>query len=262
MRATGAKSVLRQAAVLLSVLAGALATALAPAPAAAAEKQLSPRKLHEAIAHCRRGDEALGRGNLSRASEQFEKALAIVPEFPEAYTGLGHIALVRRDYAAALGSYTRARDAYERIGQLLYEHRLQEKGQAALEVQSRRDDIMNLTKILQGGVALEARIREIEREISYFDRMDSPRDDRRATTPANLYFFRGNALFHLDRLDEAVVDWEEASRRAPDFGPVYNNLALAYWKLGQKDKAQAALAQAEKLGVEVHPDLEMQIREQ
>ncbi|MCU0224087.1 MAG: tetratricopeptide repeat protein [Acidobacteria bacterium] len=257
MRATGAKSVLRRVVVVLSVLAGALSTA----PAAAAEKQLSSREFHEAIAHCRRGDEALSRGDLSRASEQFEKALAIVPEFPEAYTGLGHIALVRRDYAAALGSYTRARDAYERIGQQLYEHRLQQKGRAGLEVQSRRDDIMNLTKILQGGSALESRIREIEREISYFDRMDSPGEDRRATTPANLYFFRGNALFHLDRLDEAVADWEEASRRAPEFGPVYNNLALAYWKLGQRDKAQAALARAEQLGVTVHPDFKQQVVE-
>jgi tetratricopeptide (TPR) repeat protein len=257
MRANGAKSVLRPGAAVLL----ALAAALPAASAAAVEKQLSSRKFHEAITHCRSGDEALGRGELSRASEQFEKALAIVPEFPEAYMGLGHIALVRRDYAAALGSYTRARDAYERIGQQLYEHRLQRKGQAGIEIQSRRDDIMNLTKILQGGAALESRIREIEREISYFDRMDSPRDDHRATTPADVYFFRGNALFHLDRLEEAVADWEEASRRAPDFGPVYNNLALAYWKLGQRDRAQAALARAEQLGVPVHPDFKQQVAE-
>nr|MCU0254737.1 tetratricopeptide repeat protein [Acidobacteriota bacterium] len=163
--------------------------------------------------------------------------------------------------AAALGSYTRARDAYERIGQQLFDYRLKQKGQAGLEIQSRRDDIENLTKVLKGGVELEARIRQIEREISYYDRLDAPRDDTRAETPANVYFFRGNALFHLDRLDEAVADWEEASRRAPDFGPVYNNLALAYWKLGQKERAQAALAQAEKLGVAVHPEFKQRVVE-
>lgn len=257
MRPQMASAMLRQGPVLLLVLAAAVSTATA----AAAEKQISSRKYHEAISHCRSGDEALGHGELSRASEQFEKALAIVPDFPEAYMGLGHIALVRRDYAAALGSYTRARDAYERIGQQLLDYRLKQKGQAGLEIQSRRDDIDNLTKILKGGVELEARIRQIEREISYFDRMDTPRDDKRAKTPANVYFFRGNALFHLDRLDEAVADWEEASRRAPDFGAVYNNLALAYWKLGQRDKAKSALAQAETLGVAVHPEFKQQVVE-
>ena len=146
MRAHGARSMLRPG--LTAVLA--LAAAIPAAAAAPAEKQLSSRRFHEAIAHCRSGDEALRHGELSRASEQFEKALAIVPDFPEAYMGLGHIALVRRDYAAALGAYTRARDAYGRIGQQLYDHRLQRKGQSGLEIQSRRDDIMNLTKILQG----------------------------------------------------------------------------------------------------------------
>jgi tetratricopeptide (TPR) repeat protein len=255
MRAHGAKSILRRGAIAFLACAAALpATSAMPA-----EKQLTTRQLHEAIAHCRSGDEALGRGELSRASEQFEKALAIASDFPEAYMGLGHIALVRGDYAAALGAYTRARDAYARIGQQLYDHRLQEKGQAGLEVQSRRDDIMNLTKLLQGGVALESRVREIEREINYFDRMEVPNRDKRTETPANVYFFRGNALFHLDRVEEAVADWEEASRLAPDFGPVYNNLALAYWTLGKKPEAQAALARAEELGVTVHPDFKQQV---
>lgn len=98
-------------------------------------------------------------------------------------------------------------------------------------------------------------MRDIEREINYFDRLEAPREDKRAETPANVYFFRGNALFHLDRLEEAVADWEEAARRAPEFGPVHNNLALAYWRLGKKDEAQAALVRAEQLGVAVHPDL-------
>jgi tetratricopeptide (TPR) repeat protein len=97
-------------------------------------------------------------------------------------------------------------------------------------------------------------VREIEREINYFDRLEVPREDKRAATPPNVYFFRGNALFHLDRLEEAVADWEEASRRAPDFGPVFNNLALAYWKLGKREQAQQCLARAEELGVTVHPD--------
>lgn len=239
----------------IAVAVLAIASAPGAESAAAAEKQLSTRKLHEAVTHCRSGDEALRAGELSRASEQFEKALAIVPEFPEAYMGLGHIALVRRDYAAALGAYTRARDAYARIGQQIFDHQLQQKGQAGLEIQSRRDDIVNLTKILQGGAALESRVRDIEREINYFDRLDVPREDKRAEPPANVFFFRGNALFHLDRVDEAVVDWEEASRRAPEFGPVYNNLALAYWRLGNRAEAQAALARAEALGVAVHPEL-------
>ena len=257
MRAHGVRSILRRGAVAsLAIAAAVLAAAAAPA-----EKQLSTRKFHEAITHCRSGDEALSRGELSRASEQFENALAIVPDFPEAYMGLGHIGMVRRDYAAALGAYTRARDAYGRLSQQLLDHRLREKGNSQLEIQSRRDDIVNLTKILQGGIALESRVREIEREINYFDRLEVPHEDKRAATPANVYFFRGNALFHLDRLEEAVADWEEASRRAPDFGPVFNNLALAYWKLGKREQAQQCLARAEELGVTVHPDFKQLVVE-
>ena len=250
MRGHGARSVLRRGAAAAAAVAAAVLTV-----SGASTEKLSTRKFHEAIACCRSGDEALGRGELSRASEQFENALAIVPDFPEAYMGLGHIAMVRRDYAAALGAYTRARDAYDRLSQQLLDYRLQEKGKSQLEVQSRRDDITNLTKLLQGGPALESRVRDIEREINYFDRMDTPREDKRAERPANVYFFRGNALFHLDRLEEAVADWEFAARRAPEFGPVHNNLALVYWKLGKKDEARQALARAEQLGVAVHPDL-------
>jgi tetratricopeptide (TPR) repeat protein len=244
------RSSLRRAAIA----ALALAAAVVVTGAAPAGKELSSRKFHEAIGHCRSGDEALRTGELSRASEQFEKALAIVPEFPEAYMGLGHIAMVRGDYAAALGSYTRARDAYATISQELLDYRLQKKGQSQLEIRSRRDDIENLTKILKGGPELEKRVRDIEREIDYFDRMEPPRADKRTEAPATVYFFLGNAEFHLDKLEEAVADWEEAARRAPDFGPVFNNLALAYWKLGNKDKSRECLARAETLGVTVHPD--------
>ena len=159
-----------------------------------------------------------------------------MPEFPEAYMGLGHIAMVRGDYAAASGSYTRARDAYATISQELLDYRLQKKGQSQLEIRSRRDDIENLTKILKGGLELESRVRDIEREIDYFDRMEPPRADKRTEAPATVYFFLGNAEFHLDKLEEAVADWEEAARRAPDFGPVFNNLALAYWKIGNKEQ--------------------------
>lgn len=224
-----------------------------------AEGELSSRKFHEAIACCQRGDKALGEGDLSRASEQFEKALAIVPEFPEAYTGLGHVALIRRDFEAALASYTRARDAYETIHRQLIDHRLHQKGEASKEIQSRRDDITNLSKLL-GGPALEMRVREIQREIDYFDRLESPREDKRAVTPAEIFFFRGNALFHLDRLEEAIADWNQAASRAPEFGPVYNNLAVAAWRLGRRAEAREYLGRAEALGVEIHPDFRQLVR--
>ncbi|MCU0254862.1 MAG: hypothetical protein MUE47_10040, partial [Acidobacteria bacterium] len=71
MRARLAGGTLRRGSGVLLLLAATVSVS----PAAAVEKQISSRKFHEAIAHCRGGDEALGRGELSRASEQFEKAL-------------------------------------------------------------------------------------------------------------------------------------------------------------------------------------------
>lgn len=243
----------------LHALVASLLLLMAVPSALSAERQISNRKFHEAIACCQRGDRALSEGDLSRASEQFEKALAIVPEFPEAYTGIGHIALIRRDYAAALNAYTHARDAYASISRRLTDHRLYEKGESQKEIQSRRDDITNLSKLL-AGPELEMRVREIQREIDYFDRMDSPREDKRAKTPAAVYFFRGNALFHLDRLDEAIEDWKEAAALAPDFGPVYNNLAVAAWRLGRPDEAREYLSKAEALDVEVNPEFQHLVR--
>lgn len=240
-------------------VSGVLLSLLAVPAILSAETEISNRKFHEAIACCQRGDKALSGGDLARASEQFEKALAIVPEFPEAYAGLGHIALIRRDYAAALASYTRARDAYATISRQLTDYRLQRKGESQKEIQSRRDDITNLSKLL-AGPALEMRVREIQREIDYLDRMETPREDKRAVTPAEVYFFRGNALFHLDRLEEAIADWNEAASRAPEFGPVYNNLAVAAWRLGRRDEAREYLARAEALEVEVNPEFRRLVR--
>ena len=60
---------------------------------------------------------------------------------------------------------------------------------------------------------------------------------RAMAEPGELHFYIGNALFNMNRLDEALEAWETCARMTPRFSLVYNNLAVAYWKKGRLDRA-------------------------
>jgi tetratricopeptide (TPR) repeat protein len=104
-----------------------------------------------------------------------------------------------------------------------------------------------------GEATVNLKDQQVGAAIDKVRREDHPSRESEAGVPAEAHFLVGTALFQLQRYDDAVAAWEQAIAAKPDFAPVYNNLALAYWKTGQIDKAQASLARAEELGLRVNP---------
>jgi tetratricopeptide (TPR) repeat protein len=227
---------------------------LAGATPEAAPGEISPERLREAVAFCREGDKALGARDLAGARRQFRKALAAVRDFPDAHVGLGHAALAETNFEAALAEYRLAEESWRHLGQVLFQYRMERFEAAQRERVERRDDFINPQRVPHMPHSSdEAHVAAIERNLADLDKVERPTPERSSEPPPAVVFFQANALFHLGRVAEAYDLWSAVARRAPDFGPVHNNLAVAAWRLGRLDEARAHLERAEKLGVHVDP---------
>jgi tetratricopeptide (TPR) repeat protein len=227
----------------------------------AAPAVASPRSIAIARTHAERGYEALSRGHLAVAGSAFAKALAVHPGLPEAHVGLGHVAMKEHRYEDALEAYARAHDAFASLARDLkrmeQENFLERRG----DVLALRDMLTQLTsanlKLSDG----QRRFKEarINHEIEGALQVSHPGNDNVIETPAPLHFYLGNALFHLDRLPEAVAQWEAAAARDAGFAPVHNNLALAYYRQGRLEQARGSVLRAESLGLVVDPRLKADV---
>jgi tetratricopeptide (TPR) repeat protein len=52
-------------------------------------------------------------------------------------------------------------------------------------------------------------------------------------TYKNAYLIRGNALFYLQRFEEAIQSYEMCTKLSPDFADAYKNMAVAYREAGK-----------------------------
>ena len=52
-----------------------------------------------------------------------------------------------------------------------------------------------------------------------------------------------------------MAAWEEAVGRYPEYALAHNNLAVAYWKMGDLGRAKKELETASELGLDVSEDL-------
>ncbi len=236
-------------------------------------KEVTAHRVRKATAEHSRGAEALRTADLETATLHFRAALAIIDDFPPAHVGLGHVALKAGAFSEALSHYEAAEQGFVAMGDRLREFRLQQY-QAAIEEGERiRDELAR--PILQspdtGGApagsrnesaeaslrnrrtALESRLREIEA-------LTPPDDETLLEPPPELGFFKGNALFQLGRVEDAIGVWELFATRQPAFGPVHNNLALAYLKTGRIVLARQSLDRAKAQGVPVPPAIEAELQ--
>ena len=51
------------------------------------------RQVRQASAFCRRAEDAASHGDRDRAAALFDRALAVLPSFPDAHLGTGHLAM-------------------------------------------------------------------------------------------------------------------------------------------------------------------------
>jgi tetratricopeptide (TPR) repeat protein len=218
----------------------------------------TPAEIREADRYSQFGNKALKTGNLRKAKVLFEKALEKLPDFPDAHLGLGHLAMNEANFAIALREYCQARDAYTSMEDALLELQVAHYNEAQAQIGKVRGEIQYYHQILAGRGALDApllerRVIDLEAAVQQLELIRPPRASAKQEAPGEVHFFIGNALFNLDRLDEAVDEWAACSRINPKFPLVYNNLAVAYWKKGEIDRARQSLSRAESLGLRVNP---------
>jgi len=237
--------------------------------AAAAAGEVAERDLRQAMGYAQRGLSALQKGNVARAREDFVHAVAKIPNLPDAHAGLGHLAMREKRFDDALREYrlaetgskemisfrvlleterfARSRDELQRLKavevQLAQEAN---RNQTQSRGTSNSFGDMSAGRIQRERAEVGARVRVLET-------MSPPTPDASYEPPADVLFFQGNALFDLQRTDEAIRVWEAAAKRMRTFGPLQNNLAVAYWKQGRLDDAWTSLRRAEALGFKVNP---------
>lgn len=243
----------------------ALACCLVIAAAAAATPaQENPRHYRQAARECRRGAGALERGDLDRARRHFDEALELIPGLAEAHLGLGHLSMRTSRWDQALLHYQKARDGFVDAVERRNADEFRRYFDTQMRAQVLRDELTQLQnnpnlKISDGQRAIMV----AEREAALDRARQTPQPGRgeEPRVPAEVYFLIGNAQFRLDRVDEARASWEECARIDPDFPPVYNNLAVAYYKAGRLADARFSLQRAAQLGAPVHPELKRLIGE-
>lgn len=242
-------------------LAAALAALAVLAPAAAAP-EAEARKVQRAAALCRKGARFASDGDRARASAEFEKALAVVPVFPDAHLGLGHVAMAEGHHQAALDAYQRAREGYTALGDTLHELREERYRETRQQMSTIRDQISSLGRARsnartdpRGEADIQRRLTVLQDHLNKLEAVEPPQRDAEPRVPAEVWFYIGNAQFRLERFDEARASWETCAELNPTFAMIHNNLAVLHWKAGRFDRAREELDTAERLGFAVHPKM-------
>ncbi len=243
-------------------LAGAAWVALTAVTAGPVE----PADMRKAERHYNTGVQALVAGNYTKAREEFDKSLASAPGFPPALLGRGHVELAGKNFAEALRDYTAARDGYTAFGDTLQRFEMERYAKTQDEIRQLRDQQRELQNQARGPGSEEGQTttqinleRTIEQRIQSLEAVQMPTTSGGNEPPGDVYFHIGNALFRLERYDEARVEWETCARKSEKFPLVRNNLAVVYLKAGRIDDARRAVAEAESLGMTVNPALKAEI---
>jgi len=215
------------------------------------QAEIDSRLIKKAGQLCQKGNRALESGKPEEAKTYYGKAVDAVPTFPTALIGLGRIAMGEKRFEDALASYERAKEGYAQIGASMAGIESRRYADAQRQIASMHDTIANLQASATSNVNIQ--ISQLEGAISQLEAINPPNPTDASEPPGEIYFHIGNALFQLNRIDEALAAWETCRERSPEFPLVYNNLALAYWKLERLAEARTSLDKAAELGFNVNP---------
>ncbi len=193
--------------------------------------------------------------NAGRARQLFKKAIRLVPEYPDAHLGLGHLAMQAGNVELALSEYEQARDGYGTLGERLLNIR-------RIRYQKQKNQIpvlqQQLVMIRSGEIRLtenerRMKISDLQLAIRDLESLTEPNRETVAEPPGEVFFRIGIALAKLARWEEAVTALETCTEKSPTFAQAFSNLALAYWRTGRHDDALKSLDKAEELGLDANP---------
>jgi tetratricopeptide (TPR) repeat protein len=179
----------------------------------------------------------LDSGDLGESNSVYLEIVEQSPDTAEAYFGLGRIAVLRGDPAAARESFRKACELFPTYGPAHY----------ALAQVDRKLGKMN----------------EAEQELALYAHHEAvvpPTDDplrdqlRKLDKRAAAHLERGVQLEQVGRLDDAIAETEEALRLDPQLVKAHINLLILYGRVGNRDKAEQHYQAAVKLNPAQFPD--------
>ncbi len=176
-----------------------------------------------------RGIADLKDGKNVEAAQSITKAIALDPNFAQAYAYLGLVKVQIGDYSAAVK---------------LYEKALANDANLAVVHQMIADAMLQQT---DGDTA------RIEAELKKSIALD------KTFTPAHLTL--GKLYVRMQRWTEAAAELNEVVRAAPDVAETYYQLGRVYARLKMKDESNAALAKFKELSESQKKQSETELRE-
>lgn len=218
------------------------------------------RRYREASVLVEKARAAFARRDLTTALEQIEACLKRIPEHAEAHLLRTKILYSRQEYALALAEVERAESGFLATASLI--ERMRQDNLAALrrQRQALEDGIRELEVQLtmvspEQAPLLRAKLQRASADAQSIDRLLGEPFPASGQVPAEYHFLHGNVLYRLGRHDEAVGRYTLALAADPAYSDAANNLIGLLAALGRREKAAAALAEAEAHGVQVIPEL-------
>jgi tetratricopeptide (TPR) repeat protein len=248
----------RAAAVVAVVLAAANAHAGKPRLAGLTYEQ------REARVRLAEGDRLLRAEEFARAIVEFEAAERLDPLLVMAPYRIGRAKMALRDYDGAIDAYLRAQRSFTvlqsagaEIRKALAAGRDDEIRRVKEEMRDIDMQLQQLSPTSRGARALNTRLRQLDGDL---DALENLRDSESpvqgpARMPPALLLATGSAFFRAGRLGEAEREYKAALESRRDLGEARNNLAVVYFETGRPAQAAAEIAQAEKAGFKVNPEL-------
>jgi tetratricopeptide (TPR) repeat protein len=213
--------------------------------------------------HYRTGEQYLRVEAWKEAAKSFQQAIAIDPQFEDAYYGLGRAQMALKQYSDAINSYTKSRELYKAEGG----RRFTNQQEARRHWQDRVMEVDDVLRQYQQGAQPQQtgqtgqRIRhlqELRRELQErLTRSLSLTIDSKV--PAFVSLALGSAYFRFGKLEDAEREYKAALEVDPRAGEAHSNLAVVYLETGRYADAERAVVAAEKAGFTVHPQLKQDI---
>jgi tetratricopeptide (TPR) repeat protein len=179
----------------------------------------------------------LDAGEVEESHAVYSEIVEDLPGTAEAYYGLGRIAVLRGDPAAARESFRKACELFPTYGPAHY---------ALAQVDRKL-----------------GRIKDAEQELAFYAHHETvvpPSDDplrdqlRKLDMRAAAHLERGLQLEQVGRLKDAVAETEEALRLDPELVKAHINLLILYGRMGNREKAEEHYQAVVKLNPTQFPD--------
>ncbi len=203
--------------------------------------------------------------NYKQSEKELKKCIETMPEHVEAHFYLSQLLYKKADFQKALEHIEKAKTYYKLMSDL-YEYAYQQRiFQLREQVDIINSNIENLQNKLSNATnpdtarSLEGQITSLDQQIGIIRSKLTDFVPPTESIPSDYFYFHGNILFKLNKLQEAFREYLEAIKINPQHGNAYNNLANLYHMGKEYQKALDCLNQAEANGAEINPKLKKAI---